>query len=717
VTDIGATSAHAAQILDSTLGEDADVLAGLRADPTIEYVDSWAAQSASLNRLRPPLDAEILAEAPRFAYYPWRRAVVKILGPRSFRRLRLDRNRNLITAEEQDRLGHLHIGVIGLSAGHVIAHTLAMQGLCGEMRLADFDDLELSNLNRVPAGLFDLGLNKTVVAGRRIAELDPYLTVRTAPAGVSTDDLDEFLDGLDVVVEECDSLDLKVGIRQAARARRLPVLMATSDRGLIDVERFDLEPDRPIFHGLLGDVDPESLAGLSAHDKVPYVLRLIEVGGLSARAAASLLEVGHAVVTWPQVAGDVTLGAGPIAEAVRRIGLCEPLSSGRVRLDSGAALDRIATPVAPPALADRETERTAATSEQSADLVGSVLAAAVRAPSGGNVQPWTMESTKDAITIHLDAERTSTIDVGMRGSAVAVGAAVYNARVAAAARGVASQVVYTTSVAGSPLAARIRLVEGDIDTLAASSYDAMLRRETNRVRGTGAAFPQSAGEQLIETARREGARLQVVVSRAQIDEIADIFAAADRVRYLTTGLHEEMVSELRWPGDPDPDTGIDVQSLELGPSGDLALEIVRRPDVMAELAVWGAGAILGEDTAAGLRASSAVAVVSVRGRDLADYACGGSAVEATWIAAQELGFAVQPISPPFLYATNDEELQDVSPKHARELAGLHARFRTAAGIGDVADESVILVLRLSVAGPATVRSRRRSVDIDASPLP
>ena len=304
---------------------------------------------------------------------------------------------------------------------------------------------------------------------------------------------------------------------------------------------------------------------MTANDKVPYVLRLIEVGGLSARAAASLLEVGHAIITWPQVAGDVTLGAGPIAEAVRRIGLCEPLSSGRVRLDSGAALDRIATPVAPPALADRETVRTSGRYERVADLVGSVLTAAIRAPSGGNVQPWTIESTRDAITIHLDPERTSTIDVGMRGSAVAVGAAVYNARVAAAARGVASQVNYATSVGGAPLTARIRLTEGEVDMQAAASYDAMLRRETNRVRGTGAALPQSARGRLIETARREGARLSLVESRARIDEIADIFAAADRIRYLTTRLHEEMVSELRWPGDPDPDTGIDVQSLELGP--------------------------------------------------------------------------------------------------------------------------------------------------------
>ena len=31
--------------------------------------------------------------------------------------------------------------------------------------------------------------------------------------------------------------------------------MATSDRGLVDVERFDLEPHRPILHGLLGDLD------------------------------------------------------------------------------------------------------------------------------------------------------------------------------------------------------------------------------------------------------------------------------------------------------------------------------------------------------------------------------------------------------------------------------------------------------------------------------
>ena len=716
MTDGIAVPTGIADVLDPTREQDARRLEELRADPTVEFVDSWATQHASLERLRPPLDGEVLAESPRFVHYPWRRAVVKILGPRSFRRLRLDRNRNLITSEEQDRLGRLVVGVIGLSAGHVIAHTIAMQGLCGEMRLADFDDLDLSNLNRVPATLFDLDVNKTVVAARRIAELDPYLVVRTEPSGVDADNLDAFLDGLDVVVEECDSLDVKVVIRHAARARELPVLMATSDRGLVDVERFDLEPDRPVFHGLLGDVAPETLTGLSSEDKVPYVLRLIEVSGLSARAAASLLEVGHAVATWPQVAGDVTLGAGPIAEAVRRIGLGESLSSGRVRLDSSAALDGLATSTTATTAPSRETATFSTDSGAEGDVVTAVLTAASRAPSGGNVQPWTMRPTEDGVVIALDPRRTSTIDVAMRGSAVAVGAAVFNARVAAAAHGVASEVDYTTDDPRTPLLARIRFLEGHSPTPPVT-YDAMWRRETNRVRGTGAPLPARVVDQLVDGARSEGARLRVVESRAEIDEIADVFAAADRIRYLTSRLHEEMVSELRWPGDEDPDTGIDVSSLELGPRGDVALEIVRRPDVMAELQDWNAGAVLGDDTAAGLRASSAVAVVHVDGGDLVDYARGGAAVEATWIMAQELGLAVQPISPPFLYATNDEELQEVSPRHADDLTVLQRRFRAVVDAGDEAGDSLVLVLRLSVAGPATVRSRRRSIDIGEAPLP
>ncbi len=169
-------------VLDTGDPLDYGLLAELRADARIEFIDNAAEQQAGLQRLRPSPPADVTAEPIRWVYYPWRRTVVRVLGPLGFRLLRLDRNRNLITTAELERLARLRIGVVGLSVGHAIAYTLAAQGLCGELRLTDFDELELSNLNRVPATVFDLGVNKAVVCARRIAELDPYLPVTVTPA-------------------------------------------------------------------------------------------------------------------------------------------------------------------------------------------------------------------------------------------------------------------------------------------------------------------------------------------------------------------------------------------------------------------------------------------------------------------------------------------------------------------------------------------------------
>jgi molybdopterin/thiamine biosynthesis adenylyltransferase len=672
----------------------------LRPDPAIEFIDHREEQFEELRSLRPPPDPELVAEPCRWAYYPWRRAVVAVLGPRAFRAVRLDRNRNMITTEEQARLGALRIGVAGLSVGHVIAHTLAAQGMCGELRLADFDRIALSNLNRVPATVLDLGLNKAEVAARRIAELDPYFLVGVLDVGLTVDTIDEFLDGLDVLVEECDSLDIKVSLRQGARARRIPVLMATSDRGLLDVERFDLQPQRPILHGLLGDVDFSRLSGMSSREKVPHMLRFLEAEQLSPRILASAVEIDRTLSTWPQVSGDVVLGATAIAEAVRRIGLGEDLRSGRTRIDVDRALEQLNEPE----MAGKRPSSPADYSYPALPGVsGAIAAAAIRAPSASNAQPWHVKTGPDVITIRLALEHTSTLDVGFRASAVALGAALFNAKVAAASQRVLGPVTVLENVDGAPLQATLQSRDGDDPELAAL-YEPMLARETNRHIGN----PQRVAADLIEllrtTAEREGVLLHFVSERDEIARTAMILAAADRIRYLTPGLHAEMISELRWPGDPYPDTGIDVRSLELD-RGDLALlDVLRRPDVMAHLARWNAGTALGEDTRRRVSACSALAVISVAGGTLTDYARGGSAAEAVWIIAQQNGLAVQPVSPVFLYARDAEDLTELSTSFSGELGKLQREFRQLVCIP--AGNVPVLVLRFAVGGPASVRSRR-----------
>jgi molybdopterin/thiamine biosynthesis adenylyltransferase len=689
----------AATVLDAEDAAENAVLEQLRADPDIVFIDHREAQLTELRGLLPPPGAELLDERCRWAYYPWRRAAVAVLGPRSFRVVRLDRNRNVVTADEQSRLGALRIGVVGLSAGHVIAHTLAAQGLCGELRLADFDQLDLSNLNRVPATVFDIGVNKAEAAARRIAELDPYLPVRIFESGLTLDTIDDFLDGLDIAVDECDSLDMKAIMREQARARGIPVLMATSDRGLVDVERFDLDPQRPILHGLLGNVDPASLARMTSGEKVPHLLRFLEAQLLSARGAASLLEIDRTLSTWPQVSGDVAAGAPVIAESVRRIGLGEHLPSGRLRLDVSGALDRLDEPESPDVHAAPPPEYC---DPVWPGVAGTIAAAAIRAPSASNAQPWHIDAGPDIITIALTPEHSSTLDVGYRASAVALGAAIFNAKVAAAAHQVLGPVSFTEAD-DVPLRAVLHLGDATEPDLA-GLYDAMLNREANRRLGTARPVADDTIRMLHTAAEREGARLHVLSESEDIAKVATIIAASDRARYLTPGLHSEMIAELRWPGDPLPDTGIDIRSLEFAPGELAVVDILRRPEVMDHLARWNAGSVLGEGSRRQVAASSALAVISVPGGSLTDYARGGSAAEAVWITAQQRGLSVQPMSPIFLYARGTDDLDRVSTDFGDELSTLQHEFGRLVGIG--LEDAVALVLRFAVSEPATVRSLR-----------
>jgi len=692
---------HQPWILDTAAPPDRHRLVDLRADAAVQVIDRVDAQRAGLDRLLPPPADTLRDEPTRWVYYPWRRTLVHVLGPLGFRRLRLDRNRHMITAAEQDRLLTKQVGVVGLSVGHVIAHTLAAEGLCGRLRLADFDELELSNLNRVPATVFDLGVNKAVVTARRIAELDPYVEVEVIPTGLTVDGMDAFLSGLDIVVEECDSLDMKALLRRAARAHGLPVVMATSDRGLVDVERFDTEPDRPILHGLLDESLIDQLAGLTPQQKIAHVLRIVDAGQGSARGAASMVEVGRSIATWPQLAGDVVLGATAVAEAVRRIGLGAPLRSGRVRIDISDALDLLADPVPPQTAAPPDADDRPAVPT---DPVAAISTAARWAPSAGNAQPWRIESDITSITISIDPDRSPVLDPHHRSSAVAVGAAVFNAQVAAAAHQMLGPVQWSTAEAETPLRATMKFANATDPGLAAM-FAGVWDRGTNRRGGSGGTLHTDIAVALTETAAAHGARLHLLTEHAQLDRAAAIMADADRIRFLTPHLHAEMVSEVRFPGVDDLSAGLDVRTLELDPGEHAALEILRRPEVMAHLADWDAGGSLGAMTRSRVLSSSALGVLTVTGQSLVDYARGGMAAEAVWVVANQAGMAVQPVTPLFTYALSTAERQELSPRFASALGSLASAFDDL--IRPESDETLVIVFRFAASAPASVRSRRR----------
>jgi molybdopterin/thiamine biosynthesis adenylyltransferase len=272
-----------------------------------------------------------------WVYYPWSHKLVHLLDEEEFALVRTDRNRNKITREEQAVLATKKVGVIGLSVGQSVALTMALERGFGEIRLADFDTLDLSNLNRIRSGVHEMGTPKVINTAREIAELDPFLQVTVFDQGLTRDNLDAFFTHgghLDLVIEECDSVNIKILARQKAKALRIPVVMDTSDRGLVDVERFDLEPDRPIMHGFLEELDLSVVEGeMTAAQKVPLMSRFVGMDTISDRMRASLPELGRTILTWPQLASAVVLGGAALADIVRRILLGVNISSQRQWID------------------------------------------------------------------------------------------------------------------------------------------------------------------------------------------------------------------------------------------------------------------------------------------------------------------------------------------------------------------------------------------------
>src|SRR5690606_39128249 len=120
----------------------------------------------------------------------------------------------------------------------------------------------------------------------------------------------------------------------------IPVVMDTNDRGMLDIERFDLEPERPILHGRIPELEAMSTAelidkleNLSLQEKIYFLSQIIGIENVSDAMKLSLSQMNKSIVGWPQLASAVTLGGAMVTDACRKILLQQSSESGRYFVD------------------------------------------------------------------------------------------------------------------------------------------------------------------------------------------------------------------------------------------------------------------------------------------------------------------------------------------------------------------------------------------------
>jgi len=321
------------------LKEDIQKVETLKKEGVI-FCDNLQEQLEELCEIKNPIlrdDKEKMAELKKtfvfenkdkfvYFYIPERRSCHKILLENDYFELRTARNKNLITLEEQNKFREAKVVFAGLSVGSNMLRLCALQGGPKNINIADMDVLGLSNLNRILAGVHDLGKKKTEVISEYLYEVDPYLQINLFSDGINEKNVEDFIkingEVADVIVDEVDDIKSKIALRQMADKYKKPLISVAdnADGVIIEVERYDQDFTFEMFVQRLEILkkfgNPQEM---TIEAKAKAITHFIGIENIDTDMLISVSEVGKTLYSWPQLGGAAVLSGVVGSYLIRKI--------------------------------------------------------------------------------------------------------------------------------------------------------------------------------------------------------------------------------------------------------------------------------------------------------------------------------------------------------------------------------------------------------------
>jgi adenylyltransferase/sulfurtransferase len=157
-----------------------------------------------------------------------------------------------IDIEGQQKIMDSTILIIGMGGlGSPTAFYLAAAGV-GHLIIADFDQVELSNLQRqIIHQTKDIGDDKVNSAKNKLTELNPNIKITIANEIIHTGNLPELIKGVDIVLDGTDNFDSRFEINQICVEHQKPLVSAAVVRFEGQVSVFKgYEKDLPCYQCL-----------------------------------------------------------------------------------------------------------------------------------------------------------------------------------------------------------------------------------------------------------------------------------------------------------------------------------------------------------------------------------------------------------------------------------------------------------------------------------
>lgn len=188
----------------------------------------------------------------------------------------------------QLKLRQSRVLIVGLGGlGSPVALYLAAAGV-GELHLADFDTLDLTNLQRqVLHETTAVGQSKVDSAMARLTALNPHVSLVPHRCALDSDNISALVDNVDLVVDCTDNFSIREVMNAACVAAKKPLVSGAAIRLEGQVTVFDpRDESSPCYHCLYGHGSEAELTCSEAGVVGPLVGL---IGSLQALEAMKLL--------------------------------------------------------------------------------------------------------------------------------------------------------------------------------------------------------------------------------------------------------------------------------------------------------------------------------------------------------------------------------------------------------------------------------------------
>ncbi len=219
-----------------------------------------------------------------------------------------ERNLGFLTVEEQERINSSVVAVAGAGGdGGLLALQFARLGV-GEIRLADPDPFEAENINRQAACTTEtVNVNKAVAVGDYINKINPDIKVVTYTDGITGDNVEEFVRGSNLLVDETEFTIHAIGTMLAREARKNDIANLQALNIGFGTQVTSYHPKGRKFEEVLG-LDPDAPIDEIAEQDVPLTRWLARVPKYADMVVFEKIAKGE--ISAPSVAPGVAVAAG-----------------------------------------------------------------------------------------------------------------------------------------------------------------------------------------------------------------------------------------------------------------------------------------------------------------------------------------------------------------------------------------------------------------------